>query len=646
MAGTYRDSDCIVNFRIHRRRSTRVLVVPLVQHGLAVLLAALAAFSLSAHQGTPPQSGPRSRASQEPPPAANPQATIRAKVRQVLLDVVVTDGKNQPVRGLQQDEFSLTEDGQAQKIAYFEAHTAPATAAAKSEPLPPQPTNTFRNVSTEDSALPLNVLLYDLLNTPLTDQPFAHSEIVKFLRNRPVGSRFAIFVLGDNLHLLQGFTDDEHRLVAAMQRKEADPHSLLLYLSSGNVPSASEQFSGSAAIANDAAGQTMLGAVQGMEQHMRRFYLERRVERTVAAFVEIARFLNGLPGRKNLIWLSGSFPANLFPGTDPLDAFAGSVNFSPALREAADLLTVGQVAVYPVDIRGLTVDPFFDASNRVTVRTPAEISQARRNFMLEIEAEQDTMDQIAEDTGGHAFYNTNGLSEAIATGTADGANYYTLSYAPSNAKFHGELRKIRVQLAHRGYHLAYRHSYLADDSVLYEGADAEAMRLQVALRRGAPLAQELFLQAHIAPQGRARRATKDEIAELSGFPAFAWRQKHAEVSIQRYFVDYTLDGSQITLEPTEDERLRARFEILIGAYDEENRTMFGYRSPDEEMYVVKNADDAKKKPIKLRHVVEIPADAGWLRVAVRDAIGDRLGSVEIPLPVPVKLSAKVSEPAH
>lgn len=625
-------------------RAKPVVVLPFARHVPALMLAAVVSLPVSAQQAAPPASAPQARGHQEPPSAANPQATIRAKVRQVLLDVVVTDGKNHPVPGLQQEEFSLTEDGQPQKIVYFEAHTASAAPAAKANPLPP-PANTFRNLSTEDSALPLNVLLYDLLNTPLTDQPFAHSEIVKFLRNRPAGSRFAIFVLGDSLHLLQGFTDDENQLVAAMQSKEAKPHSTLLMQSTGGAPSATERFAGPA-FATDASAQAMLGRLQGMEALTKRFYVERRVERTVGAFVEIAKFLDGLPGRKNLIWLSGSFPANFFPGTDPLDAFAGAVNFSPALRQAADLLTVGQVAVYPVDIRGLTVDPFFDVSNHVTIRTPAEISQAHRDFMLEIEAEQDAMDQIAQDTGGHAFYNTNGLSDAIATSTTDGANYYTLSYEPSNTKFHGELRKIRVQLAHRGHHLAYRRSYLADDSVLYEGADVETMRLQVALRRGAPLAQELFLQAHITPQGRARPTTKDEIAELSGFPAFARRKKRAEASIQRYFVDYTLDGSQISLEPAEDGRLHARFEILIGAYDEENRTMFGYRSPDEKVYVVKNADDAKKKPIKLRHVVEIPADAAWLRVAVRDAIGDRLGSVEIPLPVPVKLSVKPSEPAH
>jgi hypothetical protein len=139
------------------------------------------------------------------------------------------------------------------------------------------------------------------------------------------------------------------------------------------------------------------------------------------------------------------------------------------------------------------------------------------------------------------------------------------------------------------------------------------------------------------------RAEIFEIAQLAGFPAFASRQKWDGVSIQRYLIDYALDGSQVSLEPAEDGRLHARFEILIGVYDEENRTVFGYRSPLEKMYVVKSADDAKKKAIRLQHVVEIPAAAARLRVAVRDAIGDHLDSVEIPLPVAVKLSAKAND---
>jgi len=169
--------------------------------------------------------------------------------------------------------------------------------------LPPAPANTFRNVSTENSGLPLNVLLYDLLNTPLTDQPFAHLEIVKFLRNRPAGSRFAIFVLGDSLHLLQGFTDDENQLVAAMQHKEARPHSTLLARDSAEAPAPPNNSPGPCFERRIRAGDD--GPVEGMEALTRRFYLERRVEQTLGAFVEIARFLNGLSGRKNLIWCGG-----------------------------------------------------------------------------------------------------------------------------------------------------------------------------------------------------------------------------------------------------------------------------------------------------------------------------------------------------
>ena len=561
------------------------------------------------------------------------QTTIKTTVRQVLVDVVVTDRKNHPITGLQQEDFTVLEDGKPQRIVFFEAHIPRVDTSAGAAPaLPDLPANTFANVSAANNQSPLNVLLYDLLNTRLTDQPFAHKEIVKFLSNRPPGSRFAIFVLGDTLHLLQGFTDDKTQLVAAMNREEAGPHSTLLYQSSSGLSDESERMSEAAGPANAAAGQEMAGRLQNMENMARRFYLQRRVEQTLDAFVEIAKFLNGLPGRKNLIWLSGSFPASLFPTTERLDVVGPSANYTSDLRQAADLLTVGQVAVYPVDIAGLTTDPSFDASE--LFRSPADLSAAHSNFILEIGAEQATMEQIAEDTGGHAFYNTNGLSDAISTSTEDGANYYTLSYAPSNTKFDGGLRKIRVHLAQSGYHLAYRRSYLADDSVLEQSAaDAAMLRLQVALRRGVPPAHELPLEAHIKQQGSAKKATKEEIAQLAQFPAFAGRKKWDGVKIQRYSIDYAIEGSQIALEPTENGRAQARFEILIGVYDPESRTMFGYRSPLEKMYLVKKPEEIRKGSIHLRHMVEIPSEAAWLRVAVRDAVGDHLGSLEIPLPL-------------
>ncbi len=81
--------------------------------------------------------------------------------------------------------------------------------------------------------------------------------------------------------------------------------------------------------------------------------------------------------------------------------------------------------------------------------------------------EHSTMEQMAEDTGGHAFYNTNSLADAVAKAIDAGANYYTLTYSPTDHKWNGTYRNIHVELAgnaaSRGLKLAYRHGYYADD---------------------------------------------------------------------------------------------------------------------------------------------------------------------------------------
>lgn len=603
---------------------------------LALLVLVPTPFSSSSHAAAQePKAGQTKNAAA--------QATIRTTVRQVLLDVVVTDGKSHPITGLHQGDFSILEDGTPQQVVFFEAHTASSDASVPEvSEVPVLPTNTFANTSPVTDKLPLNVLLYDLVNTTIDDQPFAHKEIVKFLRNRPVGSRFAIFVLADALHLVQGFTDDERQLVAAMNRKETGPHSSSFYQTKDSHIAA-EQLAGSALFASDPATQAMLDRMRPMEAYTRSYYLNRRVEQTIGAFEEIAKFLGGLPGRKNLLWLSGSFPVNIFSsGNDPLDPFGPTANFSSDLHQVSDLLTVGQVAVYPVDIRGLSTDSVFDASNAAQYGSGTALRQAHLHFMTRIALEQATMDEIADDTGGHAFYNTNGLAGAIATSTEDGSNYYTLGYSPANTKLDGRLRKIRVQLAQGSYHLAYRHSYLADESLTSEKADkAPFERLQAALRRGVPLAQELPLEAHITLQGKPRTVTKEEIPQLTPFPAFTGRKKWDGTKIQRYLIDFAIQGSRISFETSSDGTLHAKFEFLFGAYDAENRTMFGERSPVETTYSLDKTEGIQKSAYHVQQLLEIPSGAAWLRLAVRDVIGDQLGSIEIPLPLsPERARAK------
>src|SRR5438876_408895 len=139
-------------------------------------------------------------------------ATFHSKVPVVLVDIVVTNGRGEPVTGLKGGDFQIFEDGKPQTIASFEEH--------KNEPptpveLPPMPAGVFTNFPTFVSADSLNVLLVDGLNTQRQDQDFVHAELLKYLKTIPPGARVAVFILTARLRMLQGFTSDSSALLAA-----------------------------------------------------------------------------------------------------------------------------------------------------------------------------------------------------------------------------------------------------------------------------------------------------------------------------------------------------------------------------------------------------------------------------------------------
>ena len=163
------------------------------------LLAALATASVLAGQEPSKQN-----------PTQGSGIVLRQMVRRVRVDVVVTDTQGQPVPGLQASDFHIAEDGKPQSIRQFEYHGAEnaETALPKRPPLPP---HTFMNLPEAPERCPLTVLLYDILNTPLEDQLYARKQMLDFLKKNS-GRKIAVFVLGDSLRLVQGFTSDTEQL--------------------------------------------------------------------------------------------------------------------------------------------------------------------------------------------------------------------------------------------------------------------------------------------------------------------------------------------------------------------------------------------------------------------------------------------------
>ncbi len=132
---------------------------------------------------------------------------------------------------------------------------------------------------------------------------------------------------------------------------------------------------------------------------------------TLDALNQLARYMSNLPGRKNLIWFSGSFPIDIMPDADLQNPFAVVASAEGEFRETVDLLSRSQVAVYPIDARGLMVAPMLDASQNGSTmnRKPNGFANANVKWFQNTSSEQGTMHSMAEATGGKSFTNTNGL---------------------------------------------------------------------------------------------------------------------------------------------------------------------------------------------------------------------------------------------
>jgi VWFA-related protein len=599
-----------------------------------------------------------------------PTVVIRTTTRRVVVDVVVTGPDGKPVPGLTEQDFMVFEDRKPQPLHAFEVHT-PEEDRSLLPPAPPQlPSHTFVNLEQTPASGPPVVVLLDYLNTLVTDQAYAHEQIVHFLERKPASMEVAIFALGDNLSLLQGFTTDTSRLLAAMRSK--------------------------------AAGLRMTAV---SEQVL-------KAQTTLDAFLDMGRFLATLDGRKNLLWFSESFNMLVLPnardaeqGTLITDYEPGSPNPGPGatvtaanmmpspatlgaseasasgfshgigdmsvlgeeMRKVATALAVSQTAVYPIDVRGLAVDPGtsaaaagasgMTANPRGITGTPGMPTapgsvpaavQSHNDFMQSLNGAHATMMEIAEATGGHAFVNSNGLAAAAGQAVSDGAVYYTLVYAPSNLNFDGGLRSIHVALDKPGCNLAYRSAYYAVDPATVTPNAVQNDSLAAAMVHGGPEAQGLLFKAQIDPDGTPAMAAPDSPlavkAAINGTRK-SRKPQHLSGMVQSYHIRLAILAEQLQFKASPDGRRHAALEIAVYAYAANGQKLGGTRQNLEASIPPLVYDHDLKNGMFHNLRVELPVEAASLRLAILDPGNHHTGSLEVALPLPASQEADTTVPA-
>src|SRR5713226_8681780 len=307
--------------------------------------------------------------------SSDSSAVIRATTRLVQVDVVVTDSSGHPVKDrLSEKDFTILEDGKPQKISFFSFQQFEGQ--EKQKQLPPQlpPHVTTNRPEYGRSAGPPIILLLDGINTPVENQIVVRQQMLKFLADHfDPRMRIAVFLLGNELTVLQDFTSDPALLTAAMQKYRSQSSAagrpagtdIQLQAPSFDGPNLPPQAppQGGAGNGGDSGSRSLMNiayALARFEKESNASSMEMRVAHTADALSAIARHLAGFPGRKVVIWFSASFPLNLSV-VDPED-FDVYRSYADRIRATTNLLSDAQIAIYPVDARGLTGNLISDPS--------------------------------------------------------------------------------------------------------------------------------------------------------------------------------------------------------------------------------------------------------------------------------------------
>lgn len=360
-------------------------------------------------------------------PAAASQPTFKVATRLVLLDVVVTDGKGNPVTNLTKDDFTVVEDNIPQHIRSLELPSQHA--------LPPgEIVHSTADLVKIDTA-PVDIVVLDELNTPFEDSAFAIHSIDKFLKSQPpVLTPTELLVTNDkSFSVLQDFTQNLSALEEALKRNPVQyPWHLMRNGDSGP------------------------GGILRMAQ-------------TLNALGEIAQASAGTPGRKNIIWVGKGFPSVDLTGLD--DAPRGQLQ--DAIKRCSGLLLASRVTLY-------VVDPTPLSSATYDVETPTDLATLESETLMEPFSDAVRFSTLAPMTGGRVFSGRNDVDREIASGVKQGSLYYTIAYTPGNSsEVPGEYRSVRIAINRPGLMATTRDGYYArgsEDAVPLAPGSAVAQR--------------------------------------------------------------------------------------------------------------------------------------------------------------------------
>jgi VWFA-related protein len=431
----------------------------------------------------------------------------------VLVPVIVRDKSGKHVEKLSQDAFTIYQDGKAQKVSVFQEVHATDNPIAR-----PYGKSEFGNEVGQDvGPHRLVVVVVDAINTSVWSQKGAQVELLKFLEKETQSSEPTgiLLLTSTGVEVVQEFTTDPRLLAGAVKKLRAESpmlqaerdRSMDEMAMQAIIPSVRDALNDGLDTTPDVIANPRVPTQQDENQdaNLKNVYSgpwgnmiraaakqrgiarRARLQVTIEQMDRLSSALEGLPGRKAMIWLTAGVPLSAAVGapegwstareTENSIAFnrvgasigtsddskfsttpnVSQVGITNSLNEQlARILNNSNIAVYPVDVTGWE-DPRSNAVDTSTAYGASSLVQTEDKDSKN--DQQGGMLLLAKRTGGKACLGQTEFSRCIFEAYNDAGDYYLLGYDLNPKQSPEGLHKLRVDVRQGKFDVRHRATF-------------------------------------------------------------------------------------------------------------------------------------------------------------------------------------------
>ena len=434
--------------------------------------------------------------------SSNPPApTFHIETRQVLVPVIVTDRKGHYIKNLAAADFHVYDNGVEQKVVALNTQVGVAT-----NYFPPQPVELNSKLpetlilSSQGKGLPPSTYLIclDALNSAFSDYTQVRRALEKLFREQKASDvHYGLAILGRETKIVQNLTTDPATILAALGDKEltgaiGDSESTKRTQEETELTQRLTRYCANC----DCSGQnpsTQSPTFCSGEWHAMEGMADASAEARRAVTVNFLNDLLGLverlgevPGKRTMIFVSDGF--NVQPGRELFGLMAAYTRcqgvlvensakaLDPEIQQVVRAAQMRDISFYTLDARGLDVKFAYDINQvpmgidvvgfpgpviRETQEKGPTFSKVRSDRQIVATENGSPLQELAAETGGNFFHNSNDYLKGLRQALDDGEAYYLLAYTPTSLIADGRFHPIKVEVNWKDVKVRARKGYYA-----------------------------------------------------------------------------------------------------------------------------------------------------------------------------------------